>query len=104
MSYHRLEDVCDNYNQYNTSNKKYTNPFNKKTGAVAIYKDNNYNLNSYKFNHDNFYPQSKTYDYVQKSYAHYISQLLIKRDNLIQEERQAINASEEKPLVQTRNE
>jgi len=81
MSYYTLKNVCDTYCESGTaltSNTKFISPFVPNTQKILLYTDSNFDKNSYIYNHNNNYPCSKSYDYVQQSYQHYITQLMNK--------------------------
>ena len=85
MSYYTLKNVCDTYCESGTgltSNTKFTNPFVPNTNKILLYSDNNFDKNSFIYNSDNAYPCTKSYNYVQQAYQHYITQLLKKNDSV----------------------
>jgi hypothetical protein len=81
MSYYTLKNTCDNYHESGTaltSNTKFINPYLSDGKTLMLYDMSNHNLNSNIYNNNNLYPCTKSYDYVQKSYQHYITQLMKK--------------------------
>ena len=101
MSYYKLKNICVNYNEPSTGltcNRKYINPYIENSDKIALYDTNNFTLNSYEYLNNNSYPQTKSYNSFDKSYEHYISKLLNKRDQLIAREEKLIREKEKKLL------
>ena len=94
MSYYKLRNTCDIYNEPSTaltSNNKYINPFVGNTEKVSYYNDNIYRLNSYKYNNNNLYTYTKSYVTIDDSYKHYVDTILDLKRNLLKQEKQLID-------------
>jgi len=98
MSYYKLKHICNNYNEPSTAltcNKKYISPFLKDSQKIAVYENNNCDVNSYEYLNNNLYSQTKSYNTIVNSYENYVTKLLNKRDELLKKEEKLLKKEEE---------
>jgi len=86
MSYSTLKKTCDMYNNSLTSNYKYSDPYTK-DGKIKIYDIDTHDINSKYYLQNNLYGCSKSYNNIVNSYPHFLTNLILKKKQELEEEK-----------------